>query len=452
MMPIRILLFFVFVVTLPVSKVVADELLLELRPEPGVGARVVREPNWQVTLRQPFGDNIPMPRPNKRQGLGLPPPELRQIDIDFDGHPDLAVHFPEARQDDLLQIIRYRPAERRYETLQLPRNPEPHCDWRDAVQSTGSQALMLSCRRGLSQIRETVRFNSFGSPWLETRHVEGGLLPVTWYPNIPIASHVARWNDTGQELDIEAYDEQGQGITLIIPVQRAPLYMEAGLHAASPAYLVRGDRVKLLDLVDDWIRIRYESTSGMLDRWLWLPEAFDLAAQAKFHDVQNHDGLTLSSGPDTPDSAPGPLSEVFPITLDNNGETSQSLHRPQLHLIFRTADGSHPWVENLANRASVTIEPGQRHVIETGPPELGAVSYMLSHPEPNEFEIVIDLFPAEVPPGKYRVQAVLTSPSLHAPLYADEKTFFHILPETLDYLCTLTEQPEPIDNVDIPCS
>src|SRR5690625_4116508 len=69
----------VMLILLSGATVQAHELLLELRPEPGVVVRITREPNWQTFLNQPFGGNIVIPRPGKRE-LGLPPPELRPLD------------------------------------------------------------------------------------------------------------------------------------------------------------------------------------------------------------------------------------------------------------------------------------------------------------------------------------------------------------------------------------
>lgn len=439
--PIRALLVLVVVFNVPAVDARIDELLLEIRPEPGVVVRVVRQPNWDVVLRQPFGDNIVLPRPSKRK-LGMPLPELRQIDIDFDGHPDLAVHFPEAKSDDPLQIVRYVPTERRYETLHVPSSPKTLCNWRSAVPDPEREVLTLSCRQGLAQLTETIRFNAFGMAWLDTRLIEDHRSVPNAYPYIPMARQFSRWDETGQELEIDARDRDGHPIYLTIPVPRTSVYAQPGQEAQDNDTLRRGDRVRLLDWMPDWLRVSWKGETGTLDRWIWIPGAFDLAAQIDVAAASGNADFALSTGGQLADKVTSSFGDLFPISVTNKGVHPRTLDRPELHLLFYDRDGWHFWTQSLLSRKSVTVHPGERVVLETGPLYIEYGSYTLAHPMPDEFDSEIMLFPFDLSPGTYSVRVALTSLRLGAPIFSDEQSFCHSPVQVSAESCQLEERPE----------
>lgn len=433
----------ILLILLPATHVQADELILEIRPEPGVVVRVIRQPNWQTSLRQPFGDDIAIPRPGGKQGLGLPPAEVHTTDINFDGYPDLAIHFPEATPADPLQIIRYLPAERRYETLHRPRAPAMLCDWRDAVPKPEQRRLALSCQRGLSHIKENVRFTAHGLPWLETRTIKIDQTLSHVYPYISMASQFSRWNEEGQEIEVEARDSLERPIYLTVPVPRTYVFEWPGQERQPDEYLVRGDRVRLLDWMPDWLRVSWDTDAGTLDRWLWIPAAFDLAAQIDSDANPGSTGLVLSAGKPATDDKTDTLATLFPIILTHHGLEPQTLDHPELHLLFSDREGWHVWTQSLHNRTSTVIEPGESRILEQGPPIVAEDStYILPHPNPNEFETEIALFPFDLSPGKYHVRAALTSPGLDAPLYSAEHTFCHDPSGTRAIACMHANQPD----------
>lgn len=425
------------IMVVPVTDVLADELVLELRPEPGVVVRVMQEPDWRIRLHQPFGDTIVMPRPGKRK-IGMPPPELRQIDIDLDGSPDLAIHFPEAKPDDPLQIIRYLPAERRYETLHMPSSPATLCDWRNAVPDPELGALTLSCQRGWSQVTETVRFNAFGMPWLETRLIKEEWTASNSYPYIPMASQFSRWDEEGQELQVDALDGHGQPIYVTIPVPRTRVFEQPGREPADE-YLSQGDRARLLDKMPRWLRLSWEGKGGMLDRWVWVPDAFNLAAQVDLASASDNSELLVSINEPGSDDLTGSLVNIFPITLTNKGTEPQTLDHPELHLIFYDQDAWHFWTQSLLNRPPITIEPGESVILEAGPLLVEYGGYTLVHPMPNDFDREITIFPGGLSAAKYSVRAALTAPGFDAPLYSEEQPFCHDPPGALINPCSLTE-------------
>lgn len=405
-----------FVLIAAVAGLRADEIIFETRPEPGVSVRVVRQPNFDFVLRQPFGDDIRLQRPGGRRGLGLGGPELHELDFDFDGHMDIAVDFPEAGPDDPLQIIRYRPALRHFETLRLPQAPELQCDWRDAVPDPEARLLLLNCRRGISSITETVRFNGFDAPWLEIRLTEGGLSDTGRYPYIPMTSRLSRWDEEGEQLELEARDSSGNPIFLTVPTPHANLYERPTHSAQVTGYLVHGDTVELLDQLDDWLLIRHEGTT---ERWIWMEEAFDLAARFGLDEPLSGHGLVLSANDMT-----GSLADVFPVTLTNTGDAAQPLGRPELHMIFSSEEDGPFWAHSLGNRTLAEIAPGESMVVEQGPPYFEYGTYLLPHPMPNEFETYVELFPFDLAPGEYSFRLALTSPLLDTPIYAEETFSF----------------------------
>lgn len=419
-----VLLLLVLMTALPASNAGVDEILLEMRPEPGVIAHVVRQPNRDVVLRQPFGDRIVLPRPSIRK-LDMPLPELRQIDIDFDGHPDLIVHFPEAKPDDPLQILRYLPSERRYETLHLPSSPRTLCNWRNVVPDPEGEVLTLSCQRGTLEVTETVRFNAFGKPWIDTRLLKNRSNAAESYPYISMASQFSRWNEAGQELEVEARDGQRQPVYLTIPVPRTSLYEQPGQKASGDDYLSRGDRVQLLDWMPRWMRISREGEAGTLDRWIWVPDAFDLAAQIGVATASGNTDFALSTGASSSAEVTGSFVDILPIMLTNNGSHPETLNHPELHLLIYDQEGWHVWTQSLLSRKSVTVDPGESIVLEAGPIFVKHGSYTLAHPMPNDFESEIRIFPLDLSPGNYSVRVVLTSPRLGAPVYSDEQRFCH---------------------------
>ena len=425
MMPARMFLVPAFILVLAAAGPDVEELLVEMRPEPGVVARVFRQLDHKIELRQPFGHDIPLQRPGGGSGLGKPGPELRRLDVDFDGHADLAVHFPEAKSDDPLQIIRYRPDRRHYETLQLPRAPELRCDWRDAVPDPGDRSLNLSCQRGASRVTERVRFNRFGAPWLDTRLTEGGLMNAARYPYIPMASRLSRWDEAGIQQEVEARDSDGEPVFLTIPVPQASLYEGPDHRTQTRTRLVRGDRVQLRDQLADWLRISHEGASATPERWIWIPEAFDLAARIGFDDSAADRGLVLSAGAPETESTTGTLGDIFPLTLTNSGDGPQDPSDLELHILFSSENDEDGWALTLGNRETTMIAPGESVVLEQGPLIIIHGAYLLAHPMPNEVEDYIELFPFDLIAGTYSARAALTSPLLDAPLYSAGRIVFH---------------------------
>lgn len=417
------------------SETRAEDIIFETRPEPGVAVRVVRTPNLDVWLRQPFGHDIRLRHPRGQLGIGSGPPELRQIDFDLDGHLDIAVDYPGARSDDPLLVIRYRPARRHYEILPLPQAPELQCDWRDAAPDPPARLLTLQCRRGISHIIETVRFNRFGAPWLETRLTEGGLSDAGRYPYIPINSRFSRWDETGEQVALGARDTGGNAIFMTIPTPRATLFEHPTHSAETAGYLVRGDGVELLDRLDDWLFVRYEGQSGAIERWIRVEEAFNLAARFGLDASAADHGLVLAGN-----DMSGALADVFPVTLTNTGDAALSLDRPELHIILGSDEHGAFWAHSLGSRASATIAPGERLVVEKGPPLLDHGAHLLPHPMPNEFETSVELIPVDLVPGEYNFRLAVTSPSLDVPIYAEETFVFSFpLAESKD---VMAEEPE----------
>src|SRR5690606_35827158 len=73
-----------------------------------------------------------------------------------------------------------------------------------------------------------------------------------------------------------APDETEQGWE--VPLEKLTLYSNPDRQSATNAYLIKGDKVRKLAYAgDDWMKIAYQGKTGLLERWIYLKEAYDLA-------------------------------------------------------------------------------------------------------------------------------------------------------------------------------
>lgn len=329
----------------------------------------------------------------------------------------------------LADELAHLPVQQDDKTLQLPSVPRTLCNWQDIAPDPERNMLTLSCQRTMWQVTETVKFNAFGRPWLATRRIKSDSIASSSYPYVAMANQFSRWNEAGQEQEVDAFDAAGHPIYLTIPVSRTRVFEQPGGKASADVYLKRGDRVQLLDSMPGWMRVSWEGDAGTEDHWIWVPDAFSLAAQVEHAVANGNTDLVLLTGVPGDGDVAGSLADIFPIMIINNGVQPKSLNHPELHLLFSDNEGWHFHAHSLHTRESMTINVGESAVLETGPITTEDGNEVLTDSMANGCDQVVKLFLPGLSPGKYSVRVVLTSPQLDVPLYSDEQAFRHTLPK-----------------------
>jgi len=126
---------------LPLYRPLAGLLLLpnlaladlpRFEPEPGQHAQVQQQ-GERYFLQQPDGSRLALSIP---EGNDAEAPSFEIEDYNFDGHPDLAIRVPVGMVNSAYRIYLYRPAQHRFERLQMPPAlmERVNCSWLSELQ------------------------------------------------------------------------------------------------------------------------------------------------------------------------------------------------------------------------------------------------------------------------------------------------------------------------------
>lgn len=212
---------------------------------------------------------------------------LSHADYNFDGYQDLAISATLGQVNESFGVYLYEPASGQFRALVVPTGPEISCEglWTLSPDPV-SRTLGSSCRSGPMWYTDVYRYQgdrlylyrSMRNAWVETGGMPAVLAPdgaedqgvlVVW----------STWDASGKRLERalwNAFDPpladvpmKGWGAS-VVP-SRLPLYRRAG-DASTARYLVKGDRVELLDEADGWLQVRYQNpTRGPIVGWVQVP-------------------------------------------------------------------------------------------------------------------------------------------------------------------------------------
>lgn len=247
--------------------------LPHFEPEPGQHAQVQQQGERYV-LQQPDGTRLELDIP---EGNEVEAPSFYVEDYDFDGHLDLAIRVPVGMVNSVYHLYLYRPAERRFELLQLP--PElserANCSQLSELQpNLDERALYSHCRSGPRWYHDAYRFDDAGVPWLyktlQVNHAYDPDAPVFF----PLFEKTL--DPQGRIIASRALDDDDQPRTWTVPNARLYLHQRPDATSRTKAYLIEGDVCEVLDQQGNWLLIRYASRKGPLERWVSLGEAYGL--------------------------------------------------------------------------------------------------------------------------------------------------------------------------------
>lgn len=382
--------------------------LPRLEPEPGLFAQVEQKGD-HYQLLQPDGSRIDLLLPESDLDQK---PAFEVADYDFDGHADLAIRLPAGMVNENYSLYLYDPATHRYALLTLPTALSDALNCGELLGlhvNVEERALYSSCRSGPRWYYDALRFDEQGKPWLyKALHVQE--VDSQDYPYLNFQLFEKTFDAAGNEVASRAVDDDDQTQTWTVPTARVDLYQRPNLDSRTKAYLIQGDTCEVLAREGQWLQIRYASSQGPLERWVSLAQAYDL--HQRYSAAPHPDGLTLSLS-DFSD----PASPLFNLGLE--ADRTLTLEHAEVHLLFTAEDGTQYSHRLYAANYPIELSASEGHLLDDNFIEQRDGQFVIYHVDENEQDAYVPFFP-DLAPGRYRVRAALTDPSLSAPLYSDE--------------------------------
>ncbi|MEG2806213.1 SH3 domain-containing protein [Stenotrophomonas sp.] len=200
---------------------------------------------------------------------------LGALDVDFDGRPELVARAAVGQVNEAVAVYRFDPAQARFVPLAPPDSPHAQCGGLMGLDvDAAHRTLSSSCRSGPMWYVDQYRYHD-GRLYLyraERLLMLGDALEATIFVKQTADSGpMAVWttfDPAGKVLDTAIGDglvapDHGHGLLAlsgqVVPA-RVPLHARPG-DTATRRYLVRDDRVELLDEQDGWVKVRYANPS-----------------------------------------------------------------------------------------------------------------------------------------------------------------------------------------------
>ncbi|KRG62169.1 hypothetical protein ABB26_17050 [Stenotrophomonas humi] len=260
-----------------------SEIRFEVTPGVAAHARLLEDGRIEVgTNRSP-----------RRQQLQAASDEeghsrLGHADYNFDGFQDLDSSATLGQVNESVVVYLYDPAGGTFRALPAPSGANLNCDGFWSLQpDPASRTLTSSCRSGPMWYTDIYRFNgptlylfrTMRTAFVDTEQLARVLavdaaqdmdVPAVWSTHDPSGKMLEHAIGNGLEAPDSNVPLKGRSAS-VIPV-RLPLYSRSG-DAATRRYLVKGDKVELLDVADDWLQVRYQNPArGPILGWVKLAE------------------------------------------------------------------------------------------------------------------------------------------------------------------------------------
>jgi len=213
---------------------------------------------------------------------------LGHADYNFDGYQDLATSATLGQVNESFTVYLYQPGSGQFRALAAPTGPEVSCEglW-TLSPDPASRTLSSSCRSGPMWYSDVYRYQ--GDRLYLYRSMRGALVETSGMSRVLSLDSAedmgilvvwSTWDASGKRLERalwNAFDPpladvpmKGWGAS-VVPA-RLPLYSRAG-DTATRRYLVKGDRVELLDEADGWLQVRYINPArGPILGWVKVPD------------------------------------------------------------------------------------------------------------------------------------------------------------------------------------
>lgn len=212
---------------------------------------------------------------------------LGHADYNFDGYQDLDTSATLGQVNEAVTVYLYEPASGQFRALAAPEAPEISCEgfW-SLTPDPATRTLSSSCRSGPMWYSDIYRYQggqvylyrSMRSAFLDTEAL-AQVLALAEVDDAEILTVWSTWDAAGKRLETAIWnafdpplkDAPMAGRSASVVPDKLLLYSRAG-DTASKRYLLKGDRVELLDEADGWLQLRYRNPSrGPVLGWVKLP-------------------------------------------------------------------------------------------------------------------------------------------------------------------------------------
>lgn len=242
----------------------------------------------QATLQDDGGISVVLAPSGKRQVLpGVTDADgnarLSAEDVDFDGHPELVVRASVGMVNEAVAVYRYVPA--RQELVALAPIPDDRAQCGDLMGLTvdeDNRTLSSSCRSGPMWYVDQYRYDGVRLYLYRAERLlmlDDVLEPYVFIKQTTDSGPLAVWSTFDPDGNVletaigDGLETPRAGVPLLrisghVMVARLPLYSQPG-DATTKRYLVRDDRVELLDERDGWVQVHYDNrTRGAVVGWV----------------------------------------------------------------------------------------------------------------------------------------------------------------------------------------
>ncbi|ROP76813.1 hypothetical protein EDF74_2473 [Stenotrophomonas rhizophila] len=242
----------------------------------------------QATLQGDGGISVVLAPSGKRQVLpGVTDADgnarLSAEDVDFDGHPELVARASVGMVNEAVAVYRYVPARQELVALAPIPNDRAQCgDLMGLTVDEDNRTLSSSCRSGPMWYVDQYRYDGVRLYLYRAERLlmlDDVLEPYVFIKQTADSGPLAVWSTFDPDGNVletaigDGLETPRAGAPLLrisghVMVTRLPLYTRPG-DATTKRYLVRDDRVELLDERDGWVQVRYDNrTRGAVVGWV----------------------------------------------------------------------------------------------------------------------------------------------------------------------------------------
>ncbi len=258
----------------------ADPARLQLEVAAGVQVQATLQDDGRIAVvLTPSGKRQVLPGVTDADGNA----RLSAEDVDFDGRPELVARAAVGMVNEAVAVYRYVPARQELVALAPIPNDRAQCgDLMGLTVEEDNRTLSSSCRSGPMWYVDQYRYDG-GRLYLYRAErllmLDDVLEPYVFVKQTADSGPLAVWttfDSDGNVLETAVGDgleapRAGSPLLRVsghVRVARLPLYSQP-CDATTKRYLVRDDRVELLDERDGWVQVRYDNpTRGAVLGWV----------------------------------------------------------------------------------------------------------------------------------------------------------------------------------------
>ncbi len=260
-----------------------SEIRFEVAAGVSAHARLLGDGSVEVgTNRSPARQVLPASTDEEGGGT-----RLGHADYNFDGYQDLDTSATLGQVNESVTVYLYEPASGQFRALAAPEAPETSCEgfW-SLTPDPATRTLSSSCRSGPMWYSDIYRYQggqvylyrSMRNAFLDTEAL-ARVLALAEVDDAEILTVWSTWDAAGKRLETAIWnafdpplkDTPMPGRSASVVPDKLLLYSKAG-DTSTKRYLLKGDRVELLDEADGWLQLRYRNPRrGPVLGWVKLP-------------------------------------------------------------------------------------------------------------------------------------------------------------------------------------